>query len=103
MMKFFLCVVKESIFKNLSGHENIPDKWAQLHLDVKSNENCTLDIGIDGEQVVEFNSTAFNETQNYILTRVLSKNYQLFIKEGMLPVLICKNVTGAQFFLNGPL
>ena len=82
-MKFFLCVVKETIFKNLPGHENIPDKWAQLHLDVKSNENCTLDIGIDGEPEVEFNSTAFNETQNYILTRDLSKNYQLFIKEGI--------------------
>ena len=82
-MKKFLCIVKQTNFMKLARYNITNDKWAQIHLDVKSNENCTLKIGIDGEPEVEFNSTAFNETQNYILRREANKNYELFIKEGI--------------------
>ena len=58
--------------------------YAQLRFEVNSlYENCTLDIGIDGETELEFNSTAFNETQIYILKKEAGKYYDLLIKEGI--------------------
>ena len=58
--------------------------YAQLRFEVNSlYENCTLDIGIDGEKELEFNSTAFNETQIYILKKEAGKYYDLLIKEGI--------------------
>ena len=60
-------------------------KCAQLRFEVNSSyENCTLDIRIDGEtEVLEFNSTDFNETQIYILKKEAGKYYELLIKEGI--------------------
>ena len=58
--------------------------YAQLRFEVNSlYENCTLDIGIDGETELEFNSSAFNETQIYILKKEAGKYYDLLIKEGI--------------------
>ena len=58
--------------------------YAQLRFEVNSlYENCTLDIGIDGEKELEFNSAAFNETQIYILKKEAGKYYDLLIKEGI--------------------
>ena len=59
--------------------------YAQLRFEVNPlYENCTLEIGIDGEtEVLEFNSTDINKSQIYILKKEAGKYYDLLIKEGI--------------------